>query len=276
MGDDLFYLSSTIRLFPLISNVFLGVATLVVQYSAASQQGMGTKGTHWSAAAGIVLKLCQGCVQRCPLFNSRSVNVNSSRCRGRGADKHPQAVRRDGVGLWPCASCAVWYGKEGIWHHHMTKWPQFYSVLPSAEPNRSGHKKHSLCQEACPALWTKFVTANKFWMCGAWWCDLVKLLGMVLPEKQNGLLLDRFLLSVSDLPVSLWALWCYCFCLRWCFYIELKQLCTLNHSSPQAWTVGRGGTCHCSHRAECSCSCGLGSWPLAHVVGKKHMAKPTM
>lgn len=166
-------------------------------------------------------------------------------------------------------SCAVWYWKEGIWHHHMTKWPQFYSVVPSAEPNRSGHKEHCLCQEARPALGTKFVTASKFGRSGAWWCDLLKLVGMVLPEKQNVLLLDRTLPSVSDLPVSGWALWCYCSRLRWCFYIELKQLGALTHSSPQAWAVGRGGTCHCSHRAECSCSCGLGSCLLAHVSWKK-------
>lgn len=181
---------------------------------------------------------------------------------------------------WPLAlcqqSCAVWYWKERIWHHHLTKWPQFYSVLSSAEPNRSGHRKHSLCQEAHPARWTKFLSANKFRRSGAWWCDLVKLVGMVLPEKQNGLLLPRSLLSVSDLPVSGWALWGYCFRLGWCFYIELKQLGTLNHSSPQAWIVGRGGTCQCSHRAECSCSCGLRSWLFAHIVGKKHMTKPTV
>lgn len=67
MGDDLFYLSLTIRLFPLISSVFLGVATLMVQYSAETQQGMGTKGSPGSAAAGIAVELCQGCVQRCPL-----------------------------------------------------------------------------------------------------------------------------------------------------------------------------------------------------------------
>lgn len=168
-------------------------------------------------------------------------------------------------------SCAGWYWKEGIWHHHMTKWPQFHGVLPSAEPNRSGHEEHSLCQEAHPALWTKFVTANKFRRSG--WCDLVKLVGMVLQEKQNGLLLDRTLLSVSDLKMSGWAFWCYCFRLRWCFYIELRQLGALIHSSPQAWTVGRGGTCHCSHRAECSCNCALGSCLLAHVVGKKTHVK---
>lgn len=130
----------------------------------------------------------------------------------------------------------VWYWKEGIWHHHMTKWPQFYSAFPSAEPNRSGHRKHSLSQEACH-LWTKCLTGNKFRRSGAWWYDLVKL---VLPEKQSCLLLDRSLLSVSHLPVSGWALWCCCFRLRWCFYIDLKQLGALNHSSPQAWAVGRG------------------------------------
>lgn len=32
-----------------------------------------------------------------------------------------------------------------------TKWPQFYGVSPSAQPNGLGHKKHSLCREARPA-----------------------------------------------------------------------------------------------------------------------------
>lgn len=78
MGDDLFYLSLTIRLFPLISNVLLGVATLMVQYSAETQRGMGTKGTHGRAAAGIAEELCQGFVQRCLLCSGLGLFMSTA------------------------------------------------------------------------------------------------------------------------------------------------------------------------------------------------------
>lgn len=148
------------------------------------QQGMGTKGTPGSAAVG----LWWGCARAlCPAVLSAGLWVCWCQQQQMQRQRSRQAPWGNKEGWsWPLAlcqqSCAVWHWKEGIWHRHMTKWPQFHSALPSAEPNRSGHKKHSLCHEAHPVLWTKFVTANKLRRSGGWWCDPVKLVGMVFAE----------------------------------------------------------------------------------------------
>lgn len=110
MSDDLFYLNLTTRLFPLISNVFLGVATLMVQYSAETQQRMGTKGTPGSAAAGIVVKLCQGCVQRCPLCSVLGLFVSTA--ADVEAEEHTSTLRQQGgmelaSGPMPAELCCV-------------------------------------------------------------------------------------------------------------------------------------------------------------------------
>lgn len=50
----------------------------LVQYSAETQPGMGTKGTPGAAAAGIAEQLCQGCVQRCPLWSALGLLVSAA------------------------------------------------------------------------------------------------------------------------------------------------------------------------------------------------------
>lgn len=80
-----------------------------------TQQGMGTDGkpskccscdSDEAVRQGDVQKWCL-----LSLLNSRCANDNSS-SRGTETSKHPQAVRRDGVGQWPSASGAVLCGTE--------------------------------------------------------------------------------------------------------------------------------------------------------------------
>lgn len=172
------------------------------------------------------------CAQLSSLLGSGSVGVSSSsRCRGRGADKHPEATRRDGAGPWPCASRAVLCDTERKESDTATWQSGHSSTVLYLQPSQIDQDirnipcatRHILFFEQSlsqPTNWGGLeVGGVTRW---SWW--------------------GWSLLSVSDLPVSGWALWCYCFRLRWCFYTELKQLGALDHSSPQAWAVGRGGS----------------------------------
>jgi len=136
------------------------LAPLRWQCGAMTRQGMGTEGKPSECCShGSHQAVCQGCVQQgCLLSPSDSgcASVDSSRSRGRG--KHAQAVR-NGVGRSPCAGGAVLWipSLRKLTPPHdepaleETKRLQFFRVSPSDQRNRSGHKKHSICRETCPA-----------------------------------------------------------------------------------------------------------------------------
>lgn len=99
--------------------------------------------------------------------------------------------------------------------------------------NRSGHKKHALCREACPAHWTKFGSCQQ----------IQEVLGLLMWAGESGGDRSARVIECSA-PWQIFAkcfqvcrsqdqaLWYYCTRLRWCLYCVFKQFGTLNHKLP--------------------------------------------